>query len=144
MIFADGNALLISSSCCIVTGLNHFFRLLPNARGLNSCFLKGGGKINSVSGLYSMKPGGVNLCVKTPFCPSTPFVTPFLTPFLQQPSVKPFVPLSMQHPLPPFVVLFPQHFPALNVCAASKIGRYPVHLQRLPSNASSTSCSVGF
>jgi hypothetical protein len=59
MIFAEGYTLLISSSCCSVTGLNHFFFLFPKASGLSSCFFSAGGKMSCVSGLYSMKPGGV-------------------------------------------------------------------------------------
>jgi hypothetical protein len=46
-----------------VAGLNHLFRLLPNASGLKLCFRRAGGKMSSVSGLYSMNPGGVNLLI---------------------------------------------------------------------------------
>lgn len=137
MSFAEGCAFLISSSCCNVVGLYHLFFLFPNASGLNSCLWSCGGKMSSVSGLYSMKPGGVNRLIgwSSPFVPSV----------LQHP--PPFAPpapfFSMQHPPPPFAFALPQPVFTLKLCAASKIGLYPVHLQRLPSKASSTSCSVG-
>src|SRR5690606_22040793 len=51
----------------------------------------------------------------------------------------PPVPLFAQPPPPPEVF----SAPLLKLCAASRIGLYPVHLHKFPSKASSTSCGVG-
>lgn len=90
--------------------------------------------MSSVSGLYSMNPGGVNLLIGCS-SPSVPLL-------LQHP--PPFPPFfSIQHPPPPLAFAIPQPLGTLKLCAASNIGLYPVHLQRLPSKASSTSSSDG-
>src|SRR5690242_7565123 len=137
MSFAEGCAFLISSSCCNEVGLYHLFLLFPKASGLNSCLRSCGGKINSVSGLYSMKPGGVNRFMGWSLPPA-------LSLLQHPPPLAPFAPFfSMQHPPPPFAFALPHPVLTLKLCAASRIGLYPVHLHRLPSKASSTSCSVG-
>merc|ERR1711939_210135 len=96
--------------------------------------------MSCVSGLYSIKPGGVNRLMG--------WLSPLVAPPLQQPpfdaTLTPFC-ASIQQPLPPLALDMPHFWAPLlpNDWAASSIGRYPVHRQRFPSNASSISCSDG-
>lgn len=92
--------------------------------------------MSCVSGVYSMNPGGVK---RLNGCWS---LSPF-APFIQQPSFPAPLRFSLQQPPPPFVVDLPHALSTLKVCAASRIGRYPVQRHRLPSKASSISSSDG-
>ena len=65
-----------------------------------------------------------------------PSESPFFAPPLQLP------PFSLQHPEPPFARAL-AHEGVEKDCAESRIDRYPVHRQRLPSNASSIASSEG-
>lgn len=66
-----------------------------------------GGKIKSVSGLYSIKPGGVKRL--------RGLSDLFVVPSCKQSPLAFAVPFSIQHPVPPLTEAFAQAFPRLKV-----------------------------